>query len=80
MEGYLFLVVYLLIGCQIGGRMFFWSTEGKKDIISNIYCLIIVPCIWPLFMVLSVLPKGQTYHNAIFDWSKRDFNGFDKQQ
>ncbi len=71
-------VVYLLIGCQIGGRMFFWTTEGRTDVVAQVYCMTIVPLTWPLFLVLAMLPKTNTYYEAIFNWSVRDLNEFNK--
>ncbi len=74
----IWLTVYLLVGSHIGGKMFFWTTEGRIDVVAQVYCLTIVPLTWPLFLVLAMLPKTNIYYKAIFNWSARDLNEFNK--
>lgn len=50
---YLLLTIYLLIGFQVGARVFYWGRRISKD--GNFLMpLIIVPIFWP-FILLAEL-------------------------
>ena len=66
--GILLTIIYMLIGSQVSGRVFYWATEGKDDIASYAFCLGLVTLAWPVFIVLSFFPKTAYFNKAIWRW------------
>ena len=46
------LIVYLLIGFQMGGRTFHWGRKIRKQPSDFFIPLIAVPLLWPAFLLI----------------------------
>lgn len=67
---YLILIIYLLIGFQIGTRTFYWDYNRGKGIMPFIINLIILPFIWPYIFILSLFPFMVGCHKALWHWNE----------
>lgn len=65
---YLLETVYLLIGIQIGARMFFWSRNISKIKEDFIIPLIFVPLIWPVVIIMTFF--DDVANKALFHWEE----------
>jgi hypothetical protein len=45
-------IIYLLVGFQFGARVFFWGRRIGKHPDDFIVPLIIIPLMWPMFVIM----------------------------
>ena len=57
------LIVYLLIGFQMGGRTFHWGRKIRKQPSDFFIPLIAVPLLWPAFLLIL-----KDFRRALHEW------------
>ena len=62
------IIVYLLIGFQFGGRMFYWSVSIDKKFGDFIASLIAVPLLWPFILVVNIIFPKSGMGQALWKW------------
>jgi len=68
----IFVIIYLLIGFQMGGRTFYWDYKGTRSPITFLVDLFIVPITWPIYIIFMMIPIPffDIVRDVILRWDK----------
>ena len=62
------VIIYLLVGFQVGARSFYWGHKIRYSLLNFIVPLILIPFLWPVMLILSIFIDS--VREGIFRWDK----------